>query len=279
MHQQELAAVTAALAYIEGHLDEKLGLDTVARAARYSKFHLHRLFRDTVGLTPHDYIQRRQLTQAAEMLVSSGRPLIQIALEAGYQSQQAFAGAFKAMYKQTPLAYRQGGAFYPLQLAFRLEQAAATSGGLELAYAGTDDIPGWQRFLPQVIEGFPCLDEAAHLARLREYIRKRQLLIMRDGPVIIGAAAFSPQAGSIDFLAEHPQYRSLGAGRALLEFLRGGPLAGRLISISTFRQGDKADTGQRAAYLRLGFREAEPGFDFGYPTQRLIIPAQQEERP
>ena len=48
-------------------------------------------------------------------------------------------------------------------------------------------------------------------------------------------------------------------------------LADRSISITTFREGDKADTGYRDAYLNLGFAEAELLTEFGYPTQRLIL--------
>ena len=53
--------------------------------------------------------------------------------------------------------------------------------------------------------------------------------------------------------------------------------AGREISITTFRQGDKADTGQREAYKRLGFAEAELLTEFGYPTQRFTLPPKQEK--
>ena len=59
--------------------------------------HLHRVFSDTVGLTIHDYIQRRQLTESAKLLVFSCKPIVQIAFLSGYQSQQAFTNAFTAM--------------------------------------------------------------------------------------------------------------------------------------------------------------------------------------
>ena len=67
--------VMTAIDYIESHLHEKLDLETVARAVHYSKYHMHRMFTDTVGLTIHDYIQRRQLTEAAKLLVLSDRPI------------------------------------------------------------------------------------------------------------------------------------------------------------------------------------------------------------
>ncbi len=47
----------AAIDYIESHLHEKLDLETVAGAVHYSKYHLHRMFTDTAGLTIHDYIK------------------------------------------------------------------------------------------------------------------------------------------------------------------------------------------------------------------------------
>lgn len=43
------------------------------------------------------------------------------------------------------------------------------------------------------------------------------------------------------------------------------------ISVTTFRKGDKADTGYRKAYKELGFAEAELLVEFGYPTQKLVL--------
>ena len=94
--------VTAAIDYIEDHLSGKLELGTVANAMHYSKFHLHRMFTETVGLTIHEYVQRRQLTEAAKLLAFSDEPILDIALLAGYESQQAFTAVFKTMYKKTP---------------------------------------------------------------------------------------------------------------------------------------------------------------------------------
>ncbi len=46
---------------------------------------------------------------------------------------------------------------------------------------------------------------------------------------------------------------------------------GHGVSITTFRQGDPADTGQREGYKRLGFVESELLTEFGYPTQRMVL--------
>ena len=251
-----------------------MDLNIIANSVCYSKYHLHRMFTDTVGITLHDYIQRRRLTQAAKLLVFSEKPIMEISLIAGYESQQAFTSVFKSMYKQTPFEYRQNQVFYALQLEFTLNKnpSAPDTAAQEISYAALTDIPDWMDFIPLVIHGFPCLDESAHLEQVRRSIRQRQALIMRDGPAVIGAAGFSREAGSIDFLAVHPQYRHYGVAKAFLDFLTGDLLAGREISVTTFREGDKADTGQRAAYKELGFVESELLTQFGYPTQRLILP-------
>ena len=71
MGNQSVISIEAVIDYIESHLDGKLELETVAEAVHYSKYHLHRLFTETVGMTIHDYVQRRQLTEAAKLLVFS----------------------------------------------------------------------------------------------------------------------------------------------------------------------------------------------------------------
>ena len=56
MGNQSVISIEAVIDYIESHLDGKLELETVAEAVHYSKYHLHRLFTETVGMTIHDYI-------------------------------------------------------------------------------------------------------------------------------------------------------------------------------------------------------------------------------
>ena len=97
MGNQSVISIEAVIDYIESHLDGKLELETVAEAVHYSKYHLHRLFTETVGMTIHDYVQRRQLTEAAKLLVFSDKPIIEIAFICGYESQQSFSLAFKAI--------------------------------------------------------------------------------------------------------------------------------------------------------------------------------------
>ncbi len=69
MPNKQIRNIASVIAYIEAHLTQKLNLDILAEAMHYSKYHLHRIFTDTVGLTIHDYIQRRRLSEAAKLLI------------------------------------------------------------------------------------------------------------------------------------------------------------------------------------------------------------------
>ena len=121
----------------------------------YSKYHLHRMFTSTVGMTIHDYVQRRQLTEAAKLLVFSDRPIIEVAFICGYESQQAFSSAFKSMYKIPPAEYRDNREFYPLQLRFALHRNVANKVFTkdDICLAEKADIPAWMNLMRLVIDG------------------------------------------------------------------------------------------------------------------------------
>lgn len=101
--------------YIEKNLDQELTLEKIAEQLNYSKFYLARTFKNQTGFTLHKYIQGRRLSEAARKLAETGQPIVEIALEAGYGSQQAFTQAFRYAYAVTPQEYRKRGVFTPGQ--------------------------------------------------------------------------------------------------------------------------------------------------------------------
>ena len=279
MGNPSVTRIEAVIDYIENHLDGKLELKTVAEAVHYSKYHLHRLFTDTVGMTIHDYVQRRQLTEAAKLLVFSDQPIIEIALICGYESQQSFSLAFKAMYKSPPAEYREKRCFYPLQLRFTLHRSmsAAEFTMQDIRLARREDIPDWMNLMRLVIDGYPVMDEDDYSAKLEESIDEKRALVLKAGNVLIGAMAFTYSPGSIEFLGVHPQYRNRGIQRLFLDALLEIYLPGQEISTTTYRAQDKADTGHRNLLLQLGFAEKELLTEFGYPTQRFVLSPQKQE--
>lgn len=280
MASNKIENINYIIEYIEANLTEKLDLDRLAEAAHYSKYYLHRMFTDTVGLTPREYLQRRQLTEAAKLLVFSNKSILDIALLAGYESQQAFTNVFTAMYKIPPSKYRENEKFYPLQLQYNFEGSYEMLNKKDdmqwnIAFAAEGDIPCWMELVRLVVDGFPNLNEEEYIQVLRKKIETNQALILKDGTSAVGIMLFSYDTGSIDFMGSHPLYRKKGIPGAFLRKVMEALLKDKEISITTYREGDRADTGQRREIKKLGFAEAELLVEFGYPTQRFVL--QREE--
>ena len=242
----------------------------------YSKYHLHRMFVETVGLSIHDYVQRRQLTESAKLLVFSDKSILEISLIAGYESQQAFTNIFKQMYKKTPNEYRMNEEFYPLQLRFDLIQTVKQKLSQQemeenIRFATTTDIPACLELAYLVIDGFPNLNENEFLTELKKGILEQRVLILTDNDIAIALMSINYHTGSIDFFGVHPLYRKCGIANLFLDKVMNELLVDKDISVTTFREGDKADTGYRKAYKELGFAEAELLVEFGYPTQKLVL--------
>ena len=186
------------------------------------------------------------------------------------------------MYKKPPNQYREEEEFYPLQLRYILnENPANLKGGSgwqqKIAYATDADISAWMELVHLVIDGFPHLDEGQYLEQLKEYIRNGRALILKDGDTAVGIMAFHEMTGSIDFLGVHSQYRKKGIARAFCEKALYELVRSKEITITTFREDDKADTGYRRTIKNLGFAEAELLVEFGYPTQRFVLRKEDRE--
>lgn len=94
---------------IEGRLFEPLALADVASRAGWSPTYFSRLFRVFTGEPFSSYVRRRRLTCAADRLRAEGASirLVELALDCGYDSQEAFTRAFKRAFGATPGAFRR----------------------------------------------------------------------------------------------------------------------------------------------------------------------------
>ncbi|MFS2222919.1 MDR efflux pump AcrAB transcriptional activator RobA [Pantoea sp. B65] len=95
------------LVWLESHLDQPLSLDNVAAKAGYSKWHLQRMFKEVTSHAIGAYIRARRLSKAAVALRLTSRPILDIALQYRFDSQQTFTRAFKKQFAQTPAYYRR----------------------------------------------------------------------------------------------------------------------------------------------------------------------------
>ena len=102
-----ITRIQATIDYIEDHLLEEFGIKDLAQVADMSQWHFQRVFRATVGETVKNYIRSRRLSYAATALLASHLNILEIALEAGFDSNEAFTRAFRAQFATTPREFRQ----------------------------------------------------------------------------------------------------------------------------------------------------------------------------
>lgn len=107
------------LDHIEGHLDENLDLDALSGVAAFSKFHFHRQFSATFGLSVHRYVQLARMKRASYRLAyRNALSVTDIAMDAGYDAPDAFARAFRQRFGQSPSSFRKSPDWEPWLAAF-----------------------------------------------------------------------------------------------------------------------------------------------------------------
>jgi AraC family transcriptional regulator len=94
------------LVHIQQHLDALLALDELARIACLSPYHFHRVFTGMIGESLMGHIRRLRLERAASELRHGKGSITELALQAGYESHEAFTRAFKNAYGMAPIHFR-----------------------------------------------------------------------------------------------------------------------------------------------------------------------------
>jgi AraC family transcriptional regulator len=105
--QEYTKRILSVLVFLQRNLDEELSLEEYARVAHFSPYHFHRIFRGMVGESLHEHIRRLRLERAATRLKRTDRSIIEIALEAGYETHEAFTRAFRTLCGCSPSGYRR----------------------------------------------------------------------------------------------------------------------------------------------------------------------------
>ncbi|TVP58548.1 MAG: helix-turn-helix domain-containing protein [Nodularia sp. (in: Bacteria)] len=92
--------------YIDEALDQDLKLAHLAQLAKMSQSHFSRLFKQSMGLSPHQYLLQQRVERAKQLLKHTNQSLVEIALACGFDSHSHFTRQFRQITGITPKAYR-----------------------------------------------------------------------------------------------------------------------------------------------------------------------------
>ncbi len=113
-------AILKTLRYMDEHLDSRLSLADVARAARMSKYHFCRQFKTSTGLYFREYLLRRRIAKAKELLLDTGRSMTDTLHEVGFKDITHFGRVLKKLEGALPSEFRRrigdGSPGHPPQL-------------------------------------------------------------------------------------------------------------------------------------------------------------------
>ena len=99
--------------WMDANAHEPIGLDSAAGEAGLSPFHFLRLFRDVLGVTPHQYLVRARLRRAARLLADEERSITDIALDVGFADLSNFVRTFHRAAGVSPTRLSTRGARRP----------------------------------------------------------------------------------------------------------------------------------------------------------------------
>jgi AraC family transcriptional regulator len=96
-----------AIEYIHDRITENISLAEIAAELNISQYHFCRLFKQSIGVSPHKYIIQQRIKRAQELLLKNDTKLADIALATGFANQGHFCYQFRKLMGVTPKQYRE----------------------------------------------------------------------------------------------------------------------------------------------------------------------------
>ncbi len=94
------------LDYIDAYLGDEITLGDLAQLLDISPFHFGRLFKQSLGLSPYQYLLRQRVERAKKLLKQTDKPIVEVALDCGFNSHSHMGRKFRQLTGITPKAYR-----------------------------------------------------------------------------------------------------------------------------------------------------------------------------
>jgi len=104
-----LKQINKAFEYIERNYPQQITLKDISQAVGFSEYYFSRLFKEYTGQSFLSYLNTYRVKQAAKLLKSTERPVLEIALDTGFNSLTTFNRIFRKIKGCSPSYYRKAG--------------------------------------------------------------------------------------------------------------------------------------------------------------------------
>ncbi|MEK4057144.1 AraC family transcriptional regulator [Paenibacillus sp. FSL F4-0087] len=103
---RKLNQIKSAIKHMEKHISEKITLDDLSKVSHLSPVHFSRVFKTVSGFPPMDFLNQMRVQKAAQLLITTDKTIIEIALEVGFNDGNYFSRIFKKIKNETPSNFR-----------------------------------------------------------------------------------------------------------------------------------------------------------------------------
>ena len=107
VEEETFARLDRSREFLAASFDRRVGLAEAAREAFLSPYHFHRMFVRAFGETPHEFLTRRRIERAKELLARDECPVTEVCFAVGFESLGSFSTLFRSMVGRSPLEYRR----------------------------------------------------------------------------------------------------------------------------------------------------------------------------
>jgi AraC family transcriptional regulator len=210
-----MSAVLKTVWFVETRFrDNELSLDAMAAHAGVSRSHLSRIFPVATGMQLSTYLRGRRLTEAARELANGAPGILDVALDVGYGSHEAFTRAFRDQFGVTPDEVRRRRSLDTLNLVEPLSMNIAEK--IALAPPVLENRPAWRIAGLSSYFTFKTMDTIPHLwQRFGPYLPEMRV----DGPPpAFGVSGPMPEGSEgFDYFAGAPLPKGREALPGLIE--------------------------------------------------------------
>ena len=103
---RDCTRIADVIQHLDARIEEAHSLEKLASMAGLSRYHFLRTFKRVTGVTPHQWILRARLREAARRIVGTAQPITEIALDVGFEDLSNFIRSFRAEFGVSPRVYR-----------------------------------------------------------------------------------------------------------------------------------------------------------------------------